>query len=128
VRYTLFLLIASLLVVQCLHAQQASNPPNTDSLKNASEAIKAANKKSMADATLQHFVIKADSSTYGYSIYIDGKLYIQQTTIPAMPGGRGFSSIATAEKAAALVIKKIKEGELPPTLTVEELRQRKIIP
>jgi hypothetical protein len=123
----LFLLIASL-VAQCLHAQQTHLPLNADSIKKSSEAIKAANQKRMADATIQYFVIKAGSSTYGYSIYIDGKLYIRQTTIPAMPGNRGFTRIEQTEKTALLAIEKIKQGELPPTLTVAELRQRKIIP
>lgn len=111
-----------------LHAQSTALPVNTDSLKKESAAIKEANRQRMTNAIIQHFVIKADSSTYGYSIYIDGKLYVYQTTIPAMPGNRGFSNVDSAEKTALLVIEKIKQGELPPTLSADELRQRKIIP
>ena len=123
----LILLVAVFFIVRPLHAQ-STLLPDTDSLKKISEAAKEANRRQMANATIQHFIIKADSNTYGYSIYIDGKLYIQQTTIPAIAGSRGFSSIDKAERTALLAIGKIKQGELPPTLTTEELRQRKIIP
>jgi hypothetical protein len=127
VRFTLFLLIAVLLGAQQLHAQPTTIPFNADSIKRSSEAVKEANRLRMVDATIRYFVIKADSNTYGYSIYIDGKSYIHQTTIPATPGNRGFTHIDKAEKTALLVIEKIKQGEMPPTLTVDELRQRKII-
>jgi hypothetical protein len=128
VKSILIALIALIAIAPQTHAQPAPLPINSDSLKRAAEEAKEINRRRMADAVIKHFVIKADNSTYGYSIYIDGKLYVYQTTIPAMPGNRGFSNVASAEKTALLVIEKIKQGELPPTLSADELRQRKIIP
>ncbi len=127
VRYLFILFITLIAFAQDIPAQQTSLAVNTDSLKKINLAVKEANRRQMANAHIQHFVIKADSSTYGYSIYIDGKLYIQQTTIPAMPGNRGFSTVDKADKTAVLVIEKIKQGELPPALTHAELRRHKII-
>lgn len=126
-KYILVLLIAVFSIAQHLPAQSTSLP-NIDSLKKINEATKEANRQQMTRAAIQHFIIKADSSTYGYSIYIDGKLYIRQTTIPAINGSLGFGTIDKAERTALLVIEKIKQGELPPALTTDELRQRKIIP
>jgi hypothetical protein len=88
--------------------------------------IKAANKKQAAKTQFQYFIIRADSTTYGYSIYADGNLYIYQPTIPAIGGNKGFADTATAGKCAQLVIQKIKQGDIPPNITVEELKQNNL--
>jgi hypothetical protein len=58
---------------------------------------------------------------FGYDIYIQGKLYVHQPSIPAIAGNKGFSSSHKAEQAAALVVNKIKNNILPPTVDVNEL-------
>ena len=85
--------------------------------------IKAANIKRAAKTQFQYFIIKADSSSFGYSIYADGNLYIQQNTIPSVAGTKGFSDTNSAAKTAQLVIKKIKQGEMPPTITIKDLKK-----
>ena len=89
--------------------------------------IRTANIRNAAKATFQYFIIKADSATYGYSIYANGNLYIEQKNIPAVAGTKGFADTATAGKCAQLVIQKIKQGEIPPSLTAEELKKNKLI-
>jgi hypothetical protein len=95
---------------------------NKDSTMQAMAKIKAATSQEMQKANIQYFIIKAAENTYGYAIYIDGNMTIQQTTIPSLPGNLGFKDIPTAEKIAMLVIKKIREGEMPPTLNADEVR------
>ena len=46
---------------------------------------------------------------------------IHQPNIPGMPGNRGFKTRAQAEKITELIIYKIKNNIMPPTVTVEEL-------
>ena len=65
--------------------------------------------------------------TYGYDIYADSKLMIHQNSIPGLPGTEGFKTKAYAEKVAQLVISKIKKGEMPPTVTTEEMKKLKVI-
>jgi hypothetical protein len=74
-------------------------------------------------ATLDHRIIDSEAGTYGYDIYADGKRLIHQPTIPGLTGNRGFPSKAGAEKAAQLVIGKIRNGEMPPSVTQEELEK-----
>jgi hypothetical protein len=105
----------------------ATGALNTDSLKKVAVEIKKANQEKAAKTTFQYFIIKADSATYGYSIYADGQLYIWQTNIPGMPGAKGFATEALATKCAGLVIQKMKEGEIPPSLTEEELKKNHLI-
>jgi Domain of unknown function (DUF4907) len=85
--------------------------------------IKAGNLKRAAKTQFRYFIIKAEGNTYGYSIYADENLYIQQNTIPAVAGTRGFSDTASAAKTARLVIKKIKQGEMPPAITINDLKK-----
>lgn len=100
---------------------------NTDSLKKVAAEIKKANKEKAAKTKFQYFIIKAHSGTYGYSIYADGQLYIWQTNIPGLPGAKGFATQALATKCAELIIQKIKKGEMPPSLTEEELKKNNLL-
>lgn len=72
-------------------------------------------------------IINADSSTFGYDIYRNDQLLIHQKSVPAFPGNKGFKTKANAEKTARLVIEKLRAGEMPPTVTVEELKNMKVI-
>ena len=76
---------------------------------------------------LTYKIIDGPNHTFCYDVYADGRLLIHQTSIPAMPGNEGFKTKADAEKVALLVIDKIRKGEMPPTVTVEELKKFKVI-
>ena len=143
-------LIAALFFLTTVSAQNAGNDSNTkdlslnfsntiaqsDTINKSSAAkpaqrpskkelakIKAANIKRAAKTQFQYFIIKADSSSFGYSIYADGNLYIQQNTIPSVAGTKGFNDTNSAAKTAQLVIKKIKQGEMPPVITTKDLKK-----
>jgi hypothetical protein len=89
--------------------------------------IKAASIKKAAKTQFQFFVIKTNNSTYGYSIYANGNLYIQQNTIPAISGTSGFADTTSASKTAQLVIQKIKLGEMPPTISTSDLKKISVL-
>ncbi|MBK9288289.1 MAG: DUF4907 domain-containing protein [Flavobacteriales bacterium] len=78
-------------------------------------------------ATITHRIIDAPNGTYGYEILADGKLLVRQTNIPGQPGNAGCVTKTDAEKLATLVAVKVKRGEMPPTVTKEELQQLSII-
>lgn len=65
--------------------------------------------------------------SFGYDIYVNGKLLIHQPTIPAVQGNNGFSSKDAVSKVALLVIGKIKKGEMPPTVSIDELEKLAVI-
>lgn len=100
--------------------------PNTDSLKRAMAKQKAANKELAANMQFQYFVIKAANQTFGYNVYADGNLYLHQPTIPGIAGTNGFADTASAGRVARFAISKIKTGEIPPTITLQELKQLKV--
>ena len=58
---------------------------------------------------------------WGYQLFKDGKLMIDQKHIPAIQGEKGFSSKEKAEITGNYILRKIKNGEFPPTVSVPEL-------
>jgi hypothetical protein len=81
------------------------------------------NKKS----NLTYTIIPASNNTWCYDIYKDGRLYIHQQNIPGMAGNEGFKRKEFAMKVAKLVIEKIEKGQMPPTITIEEMKQIKVL-
>lgn len=60
-------------------------------------------------------------SGWGYTIFIQGKPYIRQNSIPALEGNRGFHTREKALKAGLLVAYKISHSIFPPTIGKHEL-------
>jgi len=106
-----------MLLVVSIHAQQ---PVNTDTTKFPAAGA-------YSNTKLTYKIIDAANKTFGYDVYADGKLMIHQKSIPALPGNDGFKTKADAGKVATLVIKKIKKGEMPPTVSVEEMKKLSVI-
>lgn len=74
-----------------------------------------------ANSVIEANVFQIDDA-WGYDIFIDTHVYIHQPNIPAVGGNEGFKTREDAEKVADLVIEKIKNNILPPTVSPEELR------
>ncbi len=67
------------------------------------------------------FAVEGAQGGFGYNIIRAGKLYIHQSTIPAIPGTKSFSSQMKAMHTAEFVIHKLESGIEPPSVTKEEL-------
>jgi hypothetical protein len=92
--------------------QQKSNFPSGDAFKNSKITYK---------------LIPGINNTWGYDILVDNRMKIHQPSIPGQPGNEGFKTKEGAEKVAKLVIKKMKNGEMPPSVDAEELKKLKAI-
>ena len=92
--------------------------------KNKEEKV---SKGSATKPAMSYKMISSPNSTWGYDIYTDGKLTIHQPTIPGLPGNEGFKTKEAAQKVAEFVITKMKKGEMPPTVTNEELKKLKVL-
>lgn len=58
---------------------------------------------------------------WGYTISMEGKKVVHQPQIPAASGGKGFKTEADALKTARLVVDKIKQNKMPPSISLKEL-------
>lgn len=92
--------------------------PDTSMMKT----IKAGKDKSLLEVKS----IYSDTLGYGYEIYNEGKLYIRQPIIPAIPGNHGFKTKADALRTGNYVKEKIDKGIMPPSMTIEELKKLKV--
>lgn len=118
-------ILCSLVCLLCLQgsllwAQQAPAGP-------AQTQPKFPDGKQFAGSELTYKIIDAAGNTYGYDIYSNNKLTIHQPSVPGLPGNSGFKTKQGAESVAKLVVKKIKNGEMPPTVTIEEMKKLKAI-
>ena len=66
-------------------------------------------------------------STRGFTIYMNGKIYIHQQLMSGSESSSGFQSEKDAAKVAELVIKKIKNHISPENVSEKELDSLRII-
>ena len=78
-----------------------------------------------ADLTIR--IISSANNTFGYDILLQGRPFVHQPSIPALPGNEGFKTKERAQRVAELVVKKIRGGEVPPTVSVEELNSMGVL-
>src|SRR4030095_6486666 len=114
------LLAALLLLILTVNAQQSPTTPSQDSQQSAAQFPAS---DAYANTNLTYKIIDAPNGTFCYDVFADGRLMIHQTSIPAMPGNEGFKTKEDAAKVAELVIQKIRKGEMPPTVSIEEMKE-----
>ena len=119
--------LAALILFCCmsstmLFAQAPSAPAQPDS-----SAAKFPEATAYASTKLTYKIIDAPKHTHGYDVFADDRLMIHQTSVPALPGNEGFKTKEDATKVALLVIEKIKKGEMPPTVSIDEMKQLNVI-
>jgi hypothetical protein len=104
--------------------------PTNKSKKKATQKSAQNNQKtpefpsseSFKNAKLTYKIIPAPNNTWCYDIFKDGSMCIHQNSIPGVAGINGFTTKEKAEKVAQLVVKKIQNGEMPPTVSQEEMK------
>ena len=121
------LFLALILLAGLSASAQLAQPRNAEGLSVQAATTTAAFPQTPTRATITHRLIDAPNGTYGYEILADGKLLVRQTNVPGQPGNTGCTTKADAEQLAVLVSDKVKRGEMPPTVTKEELQQLSII-
>jgi hypothetical protein len=82
------LILSCCISVTMLFAQAPSAPAQLDSSTAKFPAASA-----YANTKLTYKVIEASKHTYGYDVFVDGRLMIHQTSAPALPGSEGFYQI-----------------------------------
>ena len=105
-----------------LSAQAPSAPAQPDG-----SAAKFPAASAYANTKLTYKIIDAPKHTYGYDVFADGRLMIHQTSAPALPGDEGFKTKEDAAKVALLVIDKIRKGQMPPTISIDEMKKLNVL-
>jgi hypothetical protein len=79
------------------------------------------------NSILTYSIVNSTNYTFGYHIYLNEKTLIKQLTIPGLNGQEGFKTKVDAEKIAQLVIDKIRNGKMPPSITMEEMKNLNVL-
>jgi hypothetical protein len=75
------------------------------------------------DADISIKIIPSANKTYGYDILLYKRPLVHQPNIPGLPGNEGFTTQEGAQTVAEFVVKKIRDNEMPLTVTIEELNK-----
>lgn len=84
-------------------------------------------KNPYANAQITTKIIPAARKTFGYDILLYEKPLVHQPNIPGLPGNEGFATKERAQKVAEFVVKKIRNNEMPPTVTIEDLNKMGVL-
>ena len=82
---------------------------------------------SAAPADLSIEIIPSANNTFGYDILAYGKPLVHQPHIPGLPGNEGFTTRERARKVAEFVLLKIRNNEMPPTVTMADLNSMGVL-
>ena len=84
-------------------------------------------KNPYTDAEITIKIIPSSNKTFGYDILLYGKPLVHQPNIPGLPGTEGFTTKERAQTVAEFVVKKIRNNEMPPTVTIEDLNNMAVL-
>ena len=116
------LILSCCMSITMLFAQAPSAP-----VQPPGNAAKSPAASAYANSKLTYKIIDAPKHTWCYDVFADGRLMIHQTSAPALPGDEGFKTKEDAAKVALLVIEKIRKGEMPPTISIDEMKKLNVI-
>ncbi len=97
------------------------------SCKNDNEPKPVSPKINSENSSVNSEIINIEVKTFeidggwGYDIYVNNEKYIHQEHIPAVNGLFTFKSSSDANKVADLMVQKIQNKIIPPTISIEEL-------
>jgi hypothetical protein len=72
-------------------------------------------------------IIPSVRKTFGYDILLYDRPLVHQPNIPGLPGNDGFKTREQAKKVAVFVIRKIRKNEMPPTVSIDDLKNMGIL-
>lgn len=123
VKHLLYFL--SIILISCSsQTDQVEQTPVQNNIQAQSQ-----NPNTTPNFSSQFFLVDSLNSKlgFGYNILIDGALFIHQNSIPSLPGNNAFATKEQAELVADLVIHKLKNNIMPPSVSKQELDSLKIL-
>lgn len=115
-----------LIIFACVPESSIITSDETTGNKEANQEVKQQkNPYEKAEITIK--IIPSAKKTFGYDILLYGRPLVHQPNIPGLPGNEGFTTRARAKKVAEFVAKKIRNNEMPPTVTIEDLNNMGVL-
>ena len=119
---TVVLSLLILFVVSCENSSEKIKKESDKPVTPETPSSLAQEKKSKIFKSLYELRVVESSLGWGYEIWKEGVMVINQTHIPAIQGLHAFESQIQAEKAAEIIKIKLDQGVFPPTISIVELQ------
>src|SRR5438093_13144845 len=119
--------LAALILIQCLTITMLFAQAPLTRTQPDSSAAKFLETSCYTNAKPTYKIIDAPNNTFCYDVYVDGRLMIHQSSAPGLPGNEGFKTKADAIRVVQLVIDKMRKGEMPPTVSIDEMKKLNVI-
>lgn len=102
-----------------------AGPQKEVAVKTTPAPSEAAKKKPSSKSTFEISTLQT-ANGWSYQIRQNGKLLVDQPTIPGRPGTAGFQSQEDAQKVAELVKAKLQAKVFPPSISEADLQNLNI--
>lgn len=119
---TVVLSLLILFVVSCENSSEKIKKETAKPVTPETPSSLPQEKKSKIFKSPYEVRVVESSLGWGYEIWKEGVLVINQNHIPAIQGLRAFESQVQAEKAAEIIKIKLDQGVFPPSISIVELQ------
>jgi hypothetical protein len=102
-----------------------AGPQKEVAVKTTPAPSEATKKKPSSKSTFEISTLQS-ANGWSYQIRQNGKLLVDQPTIPGRPGTAGFQSQEDAQKVAELVKAKLQAKVFPPSISEADLQNLNI--
>lgn len=126
IKFSLRLLVCALLIA-ITHHQNSHAQINPASEADKKGGASFPSGEGFKNAAITYKLIPAANNTWAYDILMEGRMFIHQPNAPGLPGNEGFKNKKAAQRVAELVVSKMKRGEMPPSITIEEMKKLKAL-
>jgi hypothetical protein len=127
INYSIVVLCLTLsFYLPCLVPAEEKNTPQKDSPQSQKSGTQD-KPNPYADADISIKIIPSVNKTYGYDILSFKWLFVHQPNISGLPGNEGFTTEERAKTVAEYVVKKIRNNEMPPTVSIEDLNRMGVL-
>ncbi len=117
--------IAPSVELEQISEEDVAGEDRSESIGENEAPDQEASKPNSAEWTFE--VIPVSQDNWGYQLFQNGKMVINQTTIPSVQGNNGFDSAKKAERTAKYILTKLENGIFPPTVDRKELEELEVL-
>jgi hypothetical protein len=125
IRYPILYISLAILFILFIFAGLPGTSISADKTTDVKEVKQEKNPYANAKITIK--IIPSANKTFGYEILLSGRPLVHQPTIPGLPGNEGFTTKERAQTVAEFVVKKIRNNEIPPTVTIDDLNNMAVL-
>ena len=116
--------IGFIAAVFCLAVSCRQNHPIENMPANPIEKSNSTPEDTITNIEVKTFEVDGG---WGYDIYLNGEKYIHQVNIPSVNGLYVFRSEADAYKVANIMVMKIRNHILPPSITQQDISNAGVV-